>query len=180
MSNKITVAASQAGRAIIMQGDKVWNGTAMVTFTDANPATYLLTPTRIGTASKLWMYTIPATLPSDDYDLLVYGSTTPVVTDTPVQSAGFYWDGTNAWLPRASLSAQDVTLTIKDGYGNPSVGTEVWITRSTDINDVIAGQFITDEDGEVRVPLVPGTYYRWAQKDGEAFTNPQAFSVSMN
>lgn len=178
MANTLTIASSATGRAIIMQGGLVWNGTDLVPFVDADFDDYLLTPVRIGTASALWLYTVPAGLPSGDYDLVAFAGATPAVTDLPDNGGTFSWDGTNAWLPRTSLAAKDVTLTLKDAYGAPSVGAEVWVTRSADINDVVAGTFLTDEDGEVVLQLVPGNYFRWAEKDGESFTNPQAFSVT--
>lgn len=70
------------------------------------------------------------------------------------------------------------TLNIKDSQGNAQADTEVWITTGNNAHtDVVAGTRETDADGNVTFMLDEGTYYRWAQKTGADFDNPQTFTV---
>lgn len=70
-----------------------------------------------------------------------------------------------------------VTMTITDIQGNPQQDTEVWITSDPAGENVVAGTLETNVQGVVAFALDPGVHYRWAQKNGVQFTNPQQFTV---
>ena len=72
-----------------------------------------------------------------------------------------------------------VTLTIENSSGDPVAFADVWITTDSAGATVIAGTLQTNSSGQVTFMLEDGTtYYRWAQKDGYDFTNPQSFAVA--
>jgi len=65
---------------------------------------------------------------------------------------------------------------LQDGSGNPIADADVWITSDVAGTIVVAGVLQTNSQGKVTAHLDDGvTYYRWAQKDGYNFTNPQSF-----
>lgn len=70
-----------------------------------------------------------------------------------------------------------VTLNIKDGADVAQADTEVWVSTDASGATVVAGTLETNVNGDVTFQLDPGTYYRWAQKTGKNFTNPQTFTV---
>jgi len=72
--------------------------------------------------------------------------------------------------------ADSVTLTLQEGDESPIADADVWITTDAAGATVVAGTSQTNSVGEVTFMLDAGlTYYRWAQKDGYNFDNPQEF-----
>jgi hypothetical protein len=75
--------------------------------------------------------------------------------------------------------ATEVTLTITDDGDVPIADADVWITSDLAGNVVVTGTKQTDTSGQVVFYLDTGVaYYRWSQKDGKVFTNPQIFTPS--
>lgn len=73
-----------------------WNGTAMEAYTAANYANYDVAMPELGTSS-IYLFTTPATLPSDDYDIFcrLRAGGTPAETDDPAgDPVARTWDGT--------------------------------------------------------------------------------------
>jgi hypothetical protein len=58
----------------------------------------------------------------------------------------------------------------------PTQGVDVWVTTDIAGLNVIASG-TTDLAGTVTFLLDPGNYFCWKQKTGDAFTNPEAFTV---
>lgn len=74
--------------------------------------------------------------------------------------------------------ADTVTLTLNDGAGLPIADADVWITTDSAGSNVVAGTLQTNSLGKATFQLDAGVaYYRWAQKDGFSFTNPQLFTA---
>jgi len=72
--------------------------------------------------------------------------------------------------------AEAVTVILRDAAGNPIADADVWITSDAGGAIIVAGTLQTNAAGEALFYLDAGeTYYRWAQKDGINFTNPQEF-----
>ena len=70
------------------------------------------------------------------------------------------------------------TLVIKDGSNNAIQDCEVWVSNDVAGSNVVAGTIETNAQGEVTFLLDPCSYYRWAQKAGQNFTNPKSFVVA--
>ena len=102
-------------------------------------------------------------LPANVYDSLVSGSD---LLDVNASQLG--------------AGADTVTLTLKDeDTGLAVADADVWVTSDIAGTDVVAGTVQTDSAGETTLYLDAGvTYYRWAQKDGKNFENPQSFVAS--
>lgn len=99
MSTTIRIASPVETRALLMDPDNqpvdATLGTpAVETWTDADFDDYLLTPTQLGT-SGIWVYDLDdvAGLAAGQYDLLVYRSASPVVTDAPWDAVPVVWSG---------------------------------------------------------------------------------------
>ena len=73
-SNYRAVAVNAAGQR--------WNGSAWETHNDSNWATYLISPTQLGT-STTYVYSVP----DDALVVFIYSGASPVVTDLPVATA---------------------------------------------------------------------------------------------
>lgn len=69
------------------------------------------------------------------------------------------------------------TLTIRDNASDPIQDAEVWITSDVLGQNVVAGTKETNVQGEVVFMLDEGLHYRWVQKNGFDFSNPQPFTV---
>ena len=71
----------------------------------------------------------------------------------------------------------ECTLTINDNGGDPLQDAEVWVTSDVLGQNVVAGTKETNVAGEVVFMLDEGLHYRWVQKNGFDFSNPQPFTV---
>lgn len=71
----------------------------------------------------------------------------------------------------------ECTLTINDSLGDPLQDAEVWVTSDVLGQNVVAGTKETNVAGEVTFMLDEGLHYRWVQKNGFDFSNPQPFTV---
>lgn len=88
------------------------------------------------------------------------------------------WSNVIEAVARAGAGSATAILTIKDTGGAAIADCEVWITTDAAGTKFAAGTLETGADGKVSFWLDPGTYYRWAQKTGKNFTNPQSFVVT--
>lgn len=95
--------------------------------------------------------------------------------DTQLTGIGAKVDGANV---RGSGDKQ-VQLVIKNTGGVAVPDTEVTVTTDAAGSLYEAGPVHTDAFGKTPIlMLASGTYYRWASKSGETFTNPQLFTVT--
>lgn len=75
--------------------------------------------------------------------------------------------------------ATATTITLTDSGGSPIADADVWITADAAGSNIVAGTRQTNSSGQAIFYLDFGiTYYRWAQKDGITFSNPQSFVAS--
>lgn len=75
--------------------------------------------------------------------------------------------------------ASSNTLIVQTTTLVPIADADVWITTDSAGTNVVAGTRQTNSSGEVTFMLDAGeVYYRWAQKDGVNFTNPQQFTAA--
>lgn len=75
--------------------------------------------------------------------------------------------------------ASSNTLIVQTTTLVPIADADVWITTDSAGTNVVAGTRQTNSSGEVTFMLDAGeVYYRWAQKDGVNFTNPQQFTAT--
>lgn len=86
--------------------------------------------------------------------------------------------GAGSWQSAAGIGATAQTFRVKDASGNLIDGAEVWITSDAAGALLVAGTLHSDAAGLVTFMLDPGTYYRWCQRAGVNFTNPQLFTVA--
>ena len=87
-------------------------------------------------------------------------------------------DGIAAGAPYGT-GADTVTVTLLDDDGLPVADADLWVSTDTGQANIVAGPVQTDSNGQVPLYLDAGvTYYRWAQKDGTNFDNPQSFVAS--
>ena len=96
---------------------------ALEAHSDGNWSDYLVASAQVGTTEE-WGITVPAALPGGLYAMRVYDGAAPVVTDSPIGSMEFYWDGTDAYrgmdvMDYLELQAQN-GLTIYAVFRNAS------------------------------------------------------------
>jgi hypothetical protein len=74
--------------------NEFWNGAAMEPYTSANYANYDVAMPELG-SSHAYVFTCPAALPADDYDLLcrLRAGATPAESDLPISEISDHWDG---------------------------------------------------------------------------------------
>jgi hypothetical protein len=69
--------------------------------------------------------------------------------------------------------ADEGTVTVLDGNGDPVADADVWVSTDEDGLLVIAGTLQSNSEGKSTFWLDEGvTYYIWGQKDGRNFDNP--------
>jgi len=78
----------------------------------------------------------------------------------------------------AGTGSEICTLQLLDTLSNQLNDVEVWISTDQAGSNVVAGTKETDANGYVVFQLDTGTYYRWAQKNGYNFDNPQQFTIT--
>lgn len=96
---------------------------------------------------------------------------------TPAQVADTAGDYQKRSVLSSGDGAVEVNLTIKDNLNNPLQDVEVWVTSDVLGQNVVAGTKETNVQGVVTFMLDPGLHYRWVQKNGFDFSNPQPFTV---
>lgn len=74
---------------------------------------------------------------------------------------------------------KQVRLVVKNTLGVAIGDAEVLVSSDAAGDTVICGPVTTNAQGKTPVLMLnAGTYYRWASKSGETFTNPQPFTVA--
>jgi hypothetical protein len=76
----------------------------------------------------------------------------------------------------AGAGANTVTVTVQNDATHPVAGASFWVTTDVGGTNVVASG-TTDTFGHVTVYLANGTFYGWASKPGENFTNPLSMTV---
>jgi len=97
-----------------------------------------------------------------------------VTTPTPANTAGDFQVRSALCSGNGGI---ECTLTINDNGGDPLQDAEVWVTSDVLSQNVVAGTKETNVAGEVVFMLDEGLHYRWVQKNGFDFSNPQPFTV---
>ncbi len=89
----------------------VWNGTTFVAYATANLATYALTMTEQGTASRFYVGDMP-TVASGTYSVTAYvrAGATPAETDAPVAVGQVTWTGTAFLVGSTANQVSDALL----------------------------------------------------------------------
>lgn len=132
-----------------------------------------VTITNIATGVYKAAYTIPTTWDYQDTVAVRIEATVGGIAAKAIR----WWDQIEA-VQRAGAGAVQVVLEIRNTSNQPVPDCEVWVTTDAAGDVVAAGAEETDADGKVRFWLDPGTYYRWAQRTGVDFDNPQTFAVT--
>ena len=134
----------------------------LATTTDSEPATVAAIRTEIDSNS-----TQLAAVVADTNELQTdwaNGGRLDLILDTAAAGTG-------------GSGATQVTLTIDDG-STAVADVDVRIRSTNDVDAVPVASGRTDNAGQVVFLLDAGTYYRWAEKSGIDFTNPQTITVS--
>lgn len=130
------------------------------------------------------------TVPAGPYTLMVQVGTNPAAQRTLAEQ--FYWDGQQV-IPlsgilldafsylraTAPVGGGDIskTLSITAHNGGPIPQATVRVTTDAAGQNVIAGDLLTDELGNVTFLLNAGAYYAWAFKANTNIVNPKSFNV---
>jgi hypothetical protein len=155
---------------------KVWNGTAFETFVDANIADYDIAAVEQGTASGLFIGTMPAASAGVyAFDAWVRAGDDPAVSDVRAGSGTIQWSGSVELglddISTLGSGASANTYTVTDGT-DPLDGVAVWVTTDEAGSNVVASG-TSNSSGQVTFMLDAGTtYYIWRQLSGYNFTNP--------
>jgi hypothetical protein len=78
----------------------------------------------------------------------------------------------------AGAGALQRTIRCRDQASNPIEGASVWVATDAAGTNIVAGALTTDSNGIVTVLLDAGSYYVWAQKDGQAAVVGQAMTIA--
>jgi len=131
----------------------------------------------------------------DSSDTQIVGSLTEGERQVRVARLSFTWndgDGIRTGIEEFSFpiqrlkstvgvgsGSQEVVITITDADGDPVPEARVYIASDEAGTDVVAGAVMTDKDGATpTLNLDAGTYYRFAEKNGFTFSNPEKITVS--
>ncbi|TXT66122.1 MAG: hypothetical protein BAJALOKI3v1_50122 [Promethearchaeota archaeon] len=130
---KIFHVSSDETRSLFVRDDGyAWDVTNTTTesWDDASFDDYLVTPARLGTSGSIWQYTVPSDMPSGNWSMIVYPTTSPSINILPEASVDGWWDG-YLWLdassPRTRVNLEDnnnVLYVNKDG--NDSYSGRSW------------------------------------------------------
>ena len=82
-------------------------------------------------------------------------------------------------VAHVNASFNNTVITITDADGDPVPEARVYVSSDEAGTDVVAGAVMTDKDGATpTLNLDAGTYYRFAEKNGFTFSNPEKITVS--
>jgi hypothetical protein len=70
------------------------------------------------------------------------------------------------------------TIRCRDQAANPIEGASVWVATDQAGTNVIAGPLTTNSQGVVTILVDAGSYYVWAQKDGQVSVVAQAMGIN--
>jgi len=168
---KITVFAFNTTTAVPVTGDAA-NITADLSNDDATPAAIDdANPTEISRG----FYSFDVTQAETNANKLhiIAASTTANVVVIGDPSSVIYT--TEA---AAGSGVKEILFNVKDTSAVIIADAFVEIRATNDYTAAIVASGETDSFGNVTLFLAPGTYYRWAQKTGTDFTNPQTLAVT--
>jgi hypothetical protein len=80
--------------------------------------------------------------------------------------------------PAAGAGTSEVLVNLTDTAAAIVADADITIRATNDSTAAVVTSGQTDAFGNVTFHLEPGTYYRWAQKTGKTFTDPQSFTVT--
>lgn len=107
-----------------------------------------------------------------------------IVTAVMVSIPSTYAAGNNTAQLLIDAAASDagsgsvhVPFTI-EANGQPISGVKCWVSTDANGSNIVTGDLITDDFGNVSFLLDPGTYYLWRDSSFYQFPNPVSFTAS--
>lgn len=130
-------------------------------------------------AGDPWLTSVPGAYGAGTAGQII-GSLPGSVWDVAIAShtsAGSTGNKLNGLSGAAGSGALTVAVTVQNDALHPVAGAQFWVTTDSAGTNVVASGS-SDAFGKVTVFLNAGTYYGWAAKPGETFTNPLTMVVS--